>query len=140
MSRKESEKKAHDYFTSGFNCAEAVLMATAESRMDCVDKEHAKAASALGGGIGGTREEVCGALSGGVLAIGLLYGRTEPGVDVDFAKDLAAEFRARFLEKFGTTKCGVLLEQFGEQENDEKCAELTGAVAGLLSDLLDERG
>ncbi|UCG63016.1 MAG: C_GCAxxG_C_C family protein [Candidatus Zixiibacteriota bacterium] len=139
MSRKETEKKASDYFDSGFNCAESVLKATMESRVDNVSPELPKIASALGGGVGGSHEELCGALSGGVLAIGLLYGRTEPEVDVQFAKDLATEFRARFLKEFGTTKCGVLLERFGEQDNDDKCAELTGAAAALLSDLLDEQ-
>ena len=139
MSRKETEKKASDYFDSGFNCAESVLKATIESRTDNVSPELTKFASALGGGVGGSHEELCGALSGGVLAIGLLYGRTEPGVDVQFARDLATEFRARFLKEFGTTKCGVLLERFGEQDNDDKCARLTGAVAALLSDLLDEQ-
>lgn len=140
MSRKDTEKKAYDYFTSGFNCAESVLMATIESRTNGVSPDLPKVASALGGGVGGSHEELCGALSGGVLAIGLLYGRTQPGVDVQFARDLAVEFRARFVREFGTTKCGVLLEQFGEQNDSEKCAQLTGAAAGLLYDLLEERG
>ncbi len=138
MSRDKIEKKAFDYSESGFNCAESVLMATIESRMGNTDPELPKVASALGGGVGGSHEELCGALSGGVLAIGLMYGRTEPGVDVQFAKDLAAEFRARFEKEFGTTKCGKLIEQFGEEHRSERCTKLTATTAGLLSDLLDE--
>ncbi len=140
MSREKIEKKAYDYMASGFNCAESVLLATMESRMDDVDGDLPKVASTLGGGVGGSHEELCGALSGGVLAIGLLYGRNKPGVDVQFAKDLATEFRARFLKENGCTKCGTLLEQFGEQNDSDKCRKLTGQAAGLLSDLLDEQG
>ena len=140
MSREKIEEKAFDYMASGFNCAESVLLATIESRMGDIDGELPKVASALGGGVGGSREEICGALSGGVLAIGLLYGRTKPGVDVQFAKDLATEFRVRFLKENGCTKCGTLLDKFGEQNDSDKCRKMTGAAAALLSDLLDEKG
>ncbi|MEW6412487.1 MAG: C-GCAxxG-C-C family protein [Candidatus Zixiibacteriota bacterium] len=140
MSREKIEKKAYSYMASGFNCAESVLLATIESRINDLDGELPRVASALGGGVGGTHEELCGALSGGVLAIGLLYGRTRPGVDVQKAKDLATEYRARFAKEFGCTKCSTLLEGFGEQNDSDKCRALTGQAAGLLSDILDEKG
>ena len=138
MSRDKTEKKASDYYASGFNCAEAVLKATIEQRMSNVSPDLSKFATVLGGGVGGSREEMCGALSGGVLAIGLLHGRTQPGVDVQKAKDLATEFRQRFIKEFGTTNCGKLVEQFGEEHRSERCRQLTGTTARLLSELLDE--
>lgn len=138
MSRKEIEKTAFDYLESGFCCSESILMATMESRTTAADHELPKVATGLCGGVGGSHEEMCGALSGAVLAIGLLYGRTQPGADVQFARDLAVEYRRRFIEEFGTANCGKLLECFGEQDNGDKCRLLTATAAGLLSDLLDE--
>ena len=138
MSREKTEKAANDYFASGFNCAESVLKATMEARTDNLDPELTKVASALGGGVGGSHEELCGALSGGVLAIGLLYGRAQPGVDVQFARDLAAKLRERFIKEFGWAKCGTLLESFGEQNDSDKCRRMVAVTAGMLSDILDE--
>ena len=138
MSREKVEKAANDYFASGFNCAESVLIATMEARNETIEPELIKTASALGGGVGGSHEELCGALSGGVLAIGLLYGRTQPGVDVQFARDLAAKLRERFIKEFGSAKCGDLPESFGEQNDSDKCRKMVAVTAGMLSDLLDE--
>ena len=139
MSREDTQKKAFAYMSSGFCCSESILMVTMESRTNPVSDDLPKVATGLCGGLGGSHEEMCGALSGGVLAIGLLYGRTQPGVDVQFAKDLATEYRRRFVEEFGTANCGELLERFGEQNDSDKCRRLTAAAAGILSDLLDER-
>lgn len=139
MSRDEIEKKTFEYMRSGFCCSESVLMATIESRMETVDSELPKVATGLCGGVGGSHEDICGALSGAVLAIGLLYGRNQPGVDSQFARDLATEFRRRFIDEFGTSNCGILLEHFGEQDDSDKCRKLTSTTAGMLSDLLDEQ-
>jgi len=139
VSRSEIEKKTFEYMSSGFCCSESVLMVTMESRTDRVDGELPKVATGLCGGVGGSHEELCGALSGAVLAIGLLYGRNQPGVDSQFARDLATEFRKRFVGEFGSSNCGELLEQFGEQNDSDKCRKLASITAGMLSDLLDEQ-
>jgi C_GCAxxG_C_C family probable redox protein len=136
--REEIEKEAFDYFHSGFCCAESVLKTIVNHHADHPDDNIPRAASAFVGGIGNTCEDVCGALTGGIIAIGCLMGRTEPGVDMQVVKELAAEYRARFIRQFGSTNCGVLLKGFGEQEGDLKCKKLTGVAAGILSELLEE--
>ena len=45
--------------------------------------------------------EVCGAVSGAVLAIGLLYGETQP----ETATRLTEAFMHRFKEKHGKVRC-----------------------------------
>ena len=66
----------------------------------------------FGGGIGGSHEELCGAVSGGVLVLSLANphqdgGDTE-GKKAVYAK--AKEFRQRFTEVFGgLSRCGELL-------------------------------
>jgi C_GCAxxG_C_C family probable redox protein len=140
MNKEKVEEKAFDYFNSGFNCAEAVLRAlveiTAEKDADCVTK----IASAFGGGLGTTREELCGALSGGIMAIGYLMGRNSPGADNEAALQTAAKLRRSFLDKYGDTKCWAVLDKLGPQKNSLKCKRLTGELAGDLFCLFKDLG
>jgi C_GCAxxG_C_C family probable redox protein len=132
--------KASGHFGSGFNCAESVLKSIVE---DAFGQCHAcipRAATAFGGGVGGTHEELCGALSGGIMAIGVLLGRTDPGVDVQRVKQIATEFRSRFLARNGSTRCQALLDSFGPQTDSSRCQQLTGETAALLLGLLAEHG
>ena len=139
MTRDEVEKTAFDYFDSGFHCAEAIAKTITELHAENPNPVTTKGASGFMGGIGGTHAETCGALTGGIVAIGYLYGRTEPGKDIQHARELAAEFVDRFVEEFGSANCGVLLEKLGKQHNGLKCKRLTAAAAGLLSELLAEK-
>lgn len=140
MSRTKVEEMAFNHFQSGFHCAEAVLKTITDLFAEDPSQELPRMATAFGGGIGGTHEDVCGALSGGVLALGYLYGRTEAGADKTDAYRLATEFRKRFIEEFGSANCGKLLIAFGEQEDLNKCKAMAASVAGILADLLVEHG
>ncbi len=64
-------------------------------------------ATPFGGGIGG-RGEVCGAVVGSVMAIGLKHGREEPSQPRDTAYALASEFCQRFEEETGSLSCREL--------------------------------
>ena len=94
----------------------------------------------FGGGIGGSRDGVCGALSGGVIAIGYLLGRVKPDENVDKAKAIAAEFKSRFEKEYGTSTCSALLDKFEPQENFQKCRHMVGKMAGLLARVLKTQG
>ncbi|MDY7077891.1 MAG: C-GCAxxG-C-C family protein [Chloroflexota bacterium] len=140
MTREEVEKRAFDNYQSGFHCAESISKAVVELYAEGPSNEIPRIAAGFLGGIGATHEEVCGALAGGIIAIGYLFGRMEPGKDIQDARELAAEFRHRFVEEFGATNCQVLLDGFGNQENAIKCKRLTATAAGLLSELLEKVG
>ena len=138
MEKKEIEQKAFDLFQNGFNCAEAVSAAIVEWHGSAPVEYATRSATAFGGGIGGTKCETCGALTGGVLALGWLFGRTTPGADKQDAYAFAAEFRNKFIDSFGSTQCKVILDAFGKQENLLECKRMTAAAAGMLFDLLQE--
>lgn len=140
MAQADVEQRAHDLFESGFHCAESMSAAIVERYAGQAGSEVTRVAAGFMGGMGGTHREACGALTGGVIAVGYLLGRTEPGEDTEEVKALAAEFRSRFIDKFGSATCGTLLGGFGPQEECSECKKLTAAAAGLLSELLDERG
>ncbi len=73
MNRQEL---AAQYFMEGYNCAQAVIMSYADT-LNLDPKFCAKLSSSFGGGMGRMRE-VCGAVSGMLMAAGLLYGYDGP--------------------------------------------------------------
>jgi C_GCAxxG_C_C family probable redox protein len=140
VDRKAVETRAFAYFQSGFHCAETVSGTTIALFAKETSTEVPRVASAFGGGIGRTYEDVCGALAGGTIAIGYLFGRMTPGENIDTARALAAELRRRFIERFGSTNCRTLLAGFGEQENWARCKSMTAEIAGILAEMLVEAG
>ena len=139
MDIETAQKKAFNYHCSGFHCAEAVCLAILEQSGRVIDPSWAKAATAFGGGMGRTSQETCGALTGGLVALGFLFGRDRAGTDWNHPAELAAAFRAGFIEAFGSSNCQTILDSFGIQENMMKCKELSGAAAGILAGLLNQR-
>ena len=68
--------RAKENFLNGYNCCQAVFLAcTDELGLDT--ETRAKIASSFGGGMGGMRQ-VCGAVSGMLMALGLHQGYTDP--------------------------------------------------------------
>jgi len=68
-----------------------------------------KITSAFGGGIGG-KGSLCGALTGGVIAIGQRYGTNKPILDErEKAYSLALKFYDRFQKEHGSVFCRDLI-------------------------------
>lgn len=68
--------KAYELFKQGYNCTQAVVC----SFSDLIGMETdaaARLASGFGGGMGRMRE-VCGAFSGAVMVVNILYGYSDP--------------------------------------------------------------
>lgn len=96
------------YFNNGFNCCQAVLTVFAEEIG--LNKDDAlKIATGFGGGI--RKGEVCGAVTGAVMVLGLKYGDNIAGDKKTKEKvyQLTVEFQNRFEEIHGTTICKKLL-------------------------------
>ena len=140
MSKKQASEKAFNYFNSGFHCAESISKAIVEVHGSETDgAEVQRYAAGFQGGIGGTHEDICGALSGGIVAIGCLRGRREAGEDNQALRELTTEYRRRFIAEFGSGNCQVLLDGMGEREDGFDCKRMTAVAAGLLSELLVEK-
>jgi len=135
MSKELVVKKTFDHFQSGYCCSESICKAIAEAFSD-QSIDISKTASAFCGGVGGTKEELCGTFTGGLISIGWLFGRSAPGQDNQVTKELAVKYREEFLKQFGSVNCGELLCKFGDQEDSIKCKEMTAKAAGLLFDLI----
>ena len=146
----ERMKLANAYHDKKFNCAQSVLLAFGDKTG--LDEKTARAiAGGMGGGVGGCKEEICGALSGAVLALGMLLPHVEE--DDQAAKEriygTVSEFRRRFTERFGYCRCGDLLNNEAS-EADRKWADEIGAervcpvfimeTVRMLEDYLEELG
>jgi len=115
-----------------------VLLAVGEHLWGNVDVEAVKMASLFAGGLAGTREEMCGALSGGLMILGALYGRSRVGEDEQKARDLAKRLRERFVAEWGTTQCRPIRVQVAGRDDSGPCAPTAERGAALLLELLDE--
>ena len=117
---------AHQYHQQGCNCAQSV--AGAFSDLTGWEPERLfSAAGSFGGGVDGSHEELCGAISGGLMVLGLLYPHTQ-GEDREAKRriySLAKSFRQQFFETFGNTRCGDLLRsRCGVSEKTTAAARL----------------
>jgi C_GCAxxG_C_C family probable redox protein len=102
------EDEAKRLFDGGFNCAESVLLATSRERFpQNIGTVIPRIATGFGGGIG-RNGDVCGALSGGVMAIGLATGRDSSEESRDPCYLAVDRFYSDFVREFGTCKCREL--------------------------------
>ncbi|MEA4911164.1 MAG: C-GCAxxG-C-C family protein [Oscillospiraceae bacterium] len=137
------EETARSNFLQGYNCAQAVLLAFGD-KTGLDEKTAAAMASSFGGGIGRMRE-ICGAVSGMLLALGAAEGYTDPkdalGKKTQYAlvQRLAGEFRA----ENGSILCRELLAgpasttptpdaRTADYYKKRPCSELVACAAGIL--------
>ena len=94
-------------------------------------------ASPFAGGVGSTHLELCGALTGGLMVIGGLAGRAEAGTNDDRCQELAAAFRAEFLQTFGWLKCQDLKDNWIGTAGKESCRALVEKAADVLVGVIE---
>ena len=114
--RLMNERKVH--------CAQAVFVTFVEQLgLGDLDVESSmKIASAFSGGIAHTGN-VCGALNGALMALGLKYG----GADSTKVNEVATKFLDEFKSLHGTTICRELIDHDLITEEDVQRAFKTGA-------------
>ena len=102
--------KAAELFLGGYNCAQSVVVAFCDLT-GLEESFAAKMASSFGGGMGRMRE-VCGAVSGMLMVLGLLYGYDTPGDDVSKKAQytVVQDLSRRFREEVGSIVCREILK------------------------------
>lgn len=127
MQTKTSEK-AVELFDSGFNCAEAVLLALSQE-FDQKSPLIPRIATGFGAGVG-RAGQICGALSGAVMAIGLLKGcdkGEEEREKRNAAFESVLEMIKAFEKEFGSSQCRMLTQcdlRIQEGQKKYRCEEL----------------
>ena len=105
MLRPDSAEQA---LRSGINCAQAILV-TYGPALGLEEPTALRLASGLNGGVGRTGE-ICGAVSGACMILGLAHGPA----DRKSSREKSAEEVGRFIDAF-TARCGFV-----------RCADLLG--------------
>lgn len=138
-------------FREEFNCSQAILATFGpQNKLDC--ELALKIATPFGGGIA-RMGDLCGAVTGAIMVIGLSTGM---GGDKDFSKKdrayhLANQFIERFNEKNKSFRCRELTgcdwnTPEGKQSAKERdvintiCVKLVRDAAEILESMLDMQG
>ncbi len=143
-------EKAKEYFSNNFNCAQAVFTTFAvENGFD--EALALKLASGFGGGA--RCGQLCGAVSGALMVLGLKYGHSHSTDRDEKARSnsLAMEFTTRFREKNGSVVCRELLGYDPSDPADaavirEKdlfhtiCPRMVADAADIVDQMLAENG
>jgi C_GCAxxG_C_C family probable redox protein len=138
------EETAVGIFSRKFNCAQAVF-ASFGPQLGLDEQTCLKLASPFGGGVA-RRGEICGAVTGGLLALALARGADDPARKEEVYQ-MAGEFLRRFESKHGKLCCRDLIgyditTPAGHQVAvDNKvfvtiCPELVRDAAGIVQDML----
>lgn len=134
----KARKRAEALYRNGeFLCSEAVFTVANEYLGHPVPPETVRLASGFPVGIG-CAGCVCGALSGGVMALGIKYGRTQAGAKTPGMFEAAKELHDRFIKRRQHTCCRKLIQDvvFGSPEHLKQCAEITGEVCADVIELM----
>ena len=142
--------RARELFLEGYNCAQAVFCAFTDVTGLEIDAA-ARMASSFGGGLGRLRE-VCGAVLGASLVLGIARGYDDPK---DYAvkaahygrvQDFAARFRAangaivcrELLRGVETTTGGAPEPRTADFYQKRPCPRLIWEAARILDQMLEE--
>ncbi|MGE5417660.1 MAG: C-GCAxxG-C-C family protein [Acidobacteriota bacterium] len=130
--------KAENMYVSGeWLCSEAVFMVVNEYLGKPLPDEAVKLASGFPVGMG-TAGCACGALTGGIMALGLKYGRSSAGAETPEMFDRAKELHDWFKAEMGHACCRKLIRrlEFGGDKHIKQCTRITGAVAEKVLTML----
>ncbi|MBD3341678.1 MAG: hypothetical protein GF353_21415 [Candidatus Lokiarchaeota archaeon] len=102
-------EKAVECFNQGFRCSQAIL-STYGVRYDLDSKMALKLASPFGAGIGSSGQ-ICGAISGAIMVLGLHYGNDKVSQikKKEKAYSVTREFISEFKSNYKTVQCKELL-------------------------------
>lgn len=143
----EHNREATQLFAGGYNCSQSVL--TIYANKYGINPELAsRIATGFGGGIGRSGN-ICGAVSGAILAIGLAHGTSysDESDNKEMCYSLSKQFLQRFTKKFGSIQCSSLLgfnlaipEEREEAKRQDAfnivCPVLIAGAVDILDDIL----
>lgn len=134
--------RAENLFRSKqYMCAESVLLAVSRGLGQDINTETAIALAApFSDGMGGSGC-TCGALSGGVMSIGVCLGGGKARGQREKSRQVSHELHRRFMEAFRSACCRHLTREVRSfpKQHFEQCAAITGATARLTAGIILEQ-
>lgn len=130
--------RAGKLMDAGWHCSEATLLAAGECYLGELTERERRIATGFSGGIGGTKQELCGVVSMSVAVISAIYGRITPDGNDDLCEEVVASYRQRFLDRFGTLRCADLRESGFGSDGCEPCSTLVERGVRVLVEVLED--
>lgn len=140
--------KAEKYFSNNFNCSQAVFT-TFATEMGIEEEVALKVATQFGGGA--RKGEMCGAVSGALMVLGLKFGHcnAQDNEEKQKAYHIAEDFMNRFIEEKGTVVCRELLGYDLTKEEDKQkimelnllkttCPEMIRCATAIVEKMINE--
>ncbi|MBN1265717.1 MAG: C_GCAxxG_C_C family protein [Anaerolineales bacterium] len=145
MSKEAEEIMTGEHTRERYHCSEAFVKIVGSYLFNGFGDEAQRMTTGLAGGVGGTHEEMCGALVGGVMCIGAMFGRARPTENDVPAYKVSAQYRNAFIEQMGGAKCHELRELGYGSGGLAPCGVLVGRAIPVFfnaicsrSDLFEE--
>jgi Xaa-Pro dipeptidase len=115
------------------NCAETMIYGANEEYDLNMSEDALKTMSAFGGGM--AVESVCGALTGAVAALGVMF-TGDKSIDKDRRKEIIADFYREFEKKLGTDNCELLKEKYRDEVDG--CLKVVELSAEVLEEIVSK--
>jgi len=140
------KKSAEKNYSSGLYCAESVVLAISKAQ-GIESKLFPRIATAFCSGMARTCG-TCGALTGAILGVSLVHGRSEAGEPVDKVYAATQKLVSTFENEFGGKGCSDLLgcdlgtpegqEIFKNNDLSEKCEKYTSRASEIAAQVILE--
>jgi C_GCAxxG_C_C family probable redox protein len=136
--REKASKLAERTLRDGLHCCKAILQALNAVYGLALDDRALRMATGLSGGVGGARD-LCGLVSGGVMALSAELGRIRIDQPAESAFRAAKEYYDSVKEKCGAVQCAYLRDWNADSEiGHENCALLAGVTTKIAAELLEK--
>jgi len=130
---------AEQYYRSGqYYCSEAIIKTIRDEFNADFPESIISLASGFPVGMGGAGC-TCGAVAGGIMAIGMFFGRIDPGdKKIEKTMSLSKELHDIFKKRHGHLCCRVLTNKMtlGSPEHMKQCISFTGEVCEQTSRII----
>ncbi|MCI1945511.1 C-GCAxxG-C-C family (seleno)protein [Clostridium luticellarii] len=139
LQKKKLATQAVDLFKGGLYCSEAILQVFNRELDLKLNDTAIKMSTGFGAGLGASKC-CCGSLTGAVLVLSAVKGRTSAEEDVDEVFALTKKLHDEFKRKFNATCCRILTKsvKWGQPEHHENCEKIVAGAVEILVDILNE--
>jgi len=115
-----------------YHCSEAFTIAVGEYFFESIDDRIRHMTTGFAGGVGGTHDEMCGALFGGILIIGAISGRARPYEDDERCYQKSIIYKEQFLKEFKGTSCQEIKDTGYGSQGTQPCSVLVGKAVKVF--------
>jgi C_GCAxxG_C_C family probable redox protein len=143
----DAAQRSRDLFSSGYYCAESVLMVIAKVH-DVESDLIPRIATGFCSGVARTSGQ-CGAISGAIMGLGLVTGRDSPDESIEETYVLVRDLIEKFEDEFGSRNCQQLTgcdlstsegqERFREDNVIDRCYQYAEEATRIALQLLEHQ-